>query len=70
MDVAATVGGYLLAEKVGPQKEQATITESTYQALNRERKSANTAAKEYEKQLYNQGLIEEDDLWYYDAPAQ
>ena len=46
------------------------VSKSAYAALNRERVSAKTDATEFEKKLYGEGLIEEDDLLYYDLPAQ
>lgn len=61
--------GWLLYEALKKPKSTG-ISKSDYAALNRERVRAKTDATQFEKKLYGQGLIEEDDLFYYDLPAQ
>ena len=61
--------GWLLYEAMKKPKSTG-VTKSDYDALNRERVRAKTDATEFEKKLYGEGLIEEDDLFYYDLPAQ
>ena len=61
--------GWLLYEAMKKPKSTG-VSKGDYAALNRERVSAKQDAQKFEKQLFDKGLIEEDDLWYYDLPAQ